>query len=89
LNVENLEEYVHHVVEATVKSGIARQMEAFKSGFNEVFPLNKLQVFSEDELDRLLCGEQDTWDFGKLVDHIKFDHGYTSSSPPVINVRFL
>ncbi|KAK8457623.1 hypothetical protein SEVIR_3G218600v4 [Setaria viridis] len=89
LNVENLEEYVHHVVEATVKSGIARQMEAFKSGFNEVFPLNKLEVFSEDELERLLCGEQDTWDFGKLVDHIKFDHGYTSSSPPVINVSFL
>ncbi|CAN6332780.1 unnamed protein product [Urochloa humidicola] len=86
LNVDNLEEYVHNVVEATVKSGIARQMEAFKSGFNEVFPLNKLQVFSEDELERLLCGEQDTWDFGKLVDHIKFDHGYTSSSPPVINL---
>ncbi|CAL4893978.1 unnamed protein product [Urochloa decumbens] len=86
LNVDNLEEYVHHVVEETVKSGITRQMEAFKSGFNEVFPLSKLQVFSEDELERLLCGEQDTWDFGKLVDHIKFDHGYTSSSPPVINL---
>ncbi|KAL6619092.1 hypothetical protein ACP70R_034231 [Stipagrostis hirtigluma subsp. patula] len=86
LSVENLEEYVHQVVEATVKSGIARQMEAFKLGFNEVFPLNKLQVFSEDELERLLCGEQDTWDFEKLVDHIKFDHGYTSSSPPVINL---
>jgi len=39
LNVENLEEYVHHVVEATVKSGIAKQMEAFKSGFNEVCAL--------------------------------------------------
>ncbi|XP_062179869.1 E3 ubiquitin-protein ligase UPL4 isoform X2 [Phragmites australis] len=86
LSVENLEEYVHLVVEATVKSGIARQMEAFKSGFNEVFPLNKLQVFSEDELERILCGEQDTWDFAQLVDHIKFDHGYTSSSPPVINL---
>jgi hypothetical protein len=24
--------------------------------------------------------------FAKLVDHIKFDHGYTSSSPPVINL---
>lgn len=81
----------------------------------QVFPLNKLQVFSEDELERLLCGEQDTWDvciylllesvhilllfnsccwclgfeqFGKLVDNIKFDHGYTSSSPHVINVSF-
>ena len=39
LNAENLEEYVRHVVDATVKSGIARQMEAFKSGFNEVFAL--------------------------------------------------
>ncbi|KAL6841297.1 hypothetical protein ACP4OV_028815 [Aristida adscensionis] len=86
LTAENLEEYVHYVVDATVKSGIARQLEAFKSGFNEVFPLNRLQVFSEDELERLLCGEQDTWDFEKLVDHIKFDHGYTSSSPPVINL---
>lgn len=39
MNAENLEEYVRHVVDATVKSGIARQMEAFKSGFNEVFAL--------------------------------------------------
>lgn len=27
--------------------------------------------------------------FVKLVDHIKFDHGYTSSSPAVINVSLL
>uniref|UniRef100_A0ACD5U1W4 Uncharacterized protein n=1 Tax=Avena sativa TaxID=4498 RepID=A0ACD5U1W4_AVESA len=83
---ENLEEYVSFVVEATVKSGILRQLDAFKSGFNQVFPLSALQVFSEDELERLLCGEQDNWDFVKLVDHIKFDHGYTSSSPAVINL---
>uniref|UniRef100_A0A0D9WHF8 HECT-type E3 ubiquitin transferase n=1 Tax=Leersia perrieri TaxID=77586 RepID=A0A0D9WHF8_9ORYZ len=85
VSADNLEQYVSFVVDATVRSGIARQLEAFKSGFNEVFPLSMLQVFSEDELERLLCGEQDTWDFAKLVDHIKFDHGYTSSSPPVIN----
>uniref|UniRef100_A0A0E0DSM4 HECT-type E3 ubiquitin transferase n=1 Tax=Oryza meridionalis TaxID=40149 RepID=A0A0E0DSM4_9ORYZ len=85
VSADNLEQYVSFVVDATIRSGIARQLEAFKSGFNEVFPLSMLQVFSEDELERLLCGEQDTWDFAKLVDHIKFDHGYTSSSPPVIN----
>uniref|UniRef100_I1PWE9 HECT-type E3 ubiquitin transferase n=2 Tax=Oryza glaberrima TaxID=4538 RepID=I1PWE9_ORYGL len=86
VSADNLEQYVSFVVDATIRSGIARQLEAFKSGFNEVFPLSMLQVFSEDELERLLCGEQDTWDFAKLVDHIKFDHGYTSSSPPVINL---
>ncbi|XP_047095257.1 E3 ubiquitin-protein ligase UPL4-like [Lolium rigidum] len=86
VTAENLEEYVSFVVEATVKNGISRQLEAFKSGFSQVFPLSTLQVFSEDELERLLCGEQDNWDFVKLVDHIKFDHGYTSSSPAVINL---
>ncbi|KAE8812510.1 E3 ubiquitin-protein ligase UPL4 [Hordeum vulgare] len=83
---DNLEEYVSFVVEATVKSGITRQLEAFESGFSQVFPLSTLRVFSEDELERLLCGEQDNWDFVKLVDNIKFDHGYTSSSPAVINL---
>ena len=28
----------------------------------QVFPLSALRVFSEDELERLLCGEQDNWD---------------------------
>lgn len=32
----NLEEYVTLAVEATVHTGISRQVEAFKSGFNQV-----------------------------------------------------
>lgn len=32
----NLEDYVSLVVAATVKTGISRQVEAFKSGFDEV-----------------------------------------------------
>ncbi|XP_008783678.1 E3 ubiquitin-protein ligase UPL4-like [Phoenix dactylifera] len=86
VNISNLEEYVALVADATIKSGIARQVEAFKSGFNKVFPLRTLQIFTEDELERLLCGERDTWDFTELVDHIKFDHGYTASSLPVVNL---
>ncbi|KAG1365699.1 E3 ubiquitin-protein ligase UPL4 [Cocos nucifera] len=86
VNIANLEEYIALVVDATIKCGISRQVEAFKSGFNEVFRLKTLQIFTEDELELLLCGEGDTWDFTKLVDHIKFDHGYTASSPPVLNL---
>nr|CAD1817569.1 unnamed protein product [Ananas comosus var. bracteatus] len=85
VNITNLEEYVALAVDATIRSGIYRQVEAFKSGFNEVLPVKALQIFSEDELDRLICGEQqDTWDFPHLVDHMKFDHGYTASSSHVI-----
>nr|DAD26062.1 TPA_asm: hypothetical protein HUJ06_027530 [Nelumbo nucifera] len=86
VNMDNLEEYVSLTVDATVNSGIIRQVEAFKSGFNQVFPIKSLQIFSEEELERLLCGERDAWASNEIVDHVKFDHGYTSSSPPVINL---
>lgn len=79
----------------------------------QVFPLEHLQIFTEEELERLLCGERDFLavrsyclidlvmgnadlsllisdlvlkQFNEVLDHIKFDHGYTASSPPVVNV---
>ncbi|KAK8561866.1 hypothetical protein V6N13_148987 [Hibiscus sabdariffa] len=88
VNLDNLEDYLELVVDATVRSGIARQVEAFKSGFNQVFSISHLRVFTEEELERLLCGECDYWAFNELQlqEHIKFDHGYTASSPPIINL---
>ncbi|KAI4300230.1 hypothetical protein L6164_033628 [Bauhinia variegata] len=86
VNMNNLEDYVSLIVDATVGSGISRQVEAFKSGFNQVFPIEHLRIFNEDEVERLLCGEHDSWAFNELADHIKFDHGYTASSPPIINL---
>ncbi|KAI4369179.1 hypothetical protein MLD38_017656 [Melastoma candidum] len=85
VDMTNLEDYVSLIVNATIKSGIQRQVEAFRSGFDQIFPSKHLQIFSENEMERLLCGEHDAWVFNELLDHIKFDHGYTGSSPPVIN----
>ncbi|GLT92432.1 hypothetical protein SLE2022_102700 [Rubroshorea leprosula] len=86
VNLANLEEYVKLVVDATIKSGVSRQVEAIKSGFNQVFPIEHLQIFTEEELERLLCGEQESWTFNELLDYVKFDHGYTASSPPIISI---
>ncbi|PWA53966.1 ubiquitin-transferase [Artemisia annua] len=86
VNINNLEEYVSLVVSATVKTGITRQMEAFRAGFNQVFDISALQIFSPDELDYLVCGHTELWEADKLVEHIKFDHGYTSKSPAVVNL---
>ncbi|KAK3038394.1 hypothetical protein RJ639_030560 [Escallonia herrerae] len=103
VNMNNLEEYVTYVVDATINSGISRQVEAFKSGFNQliallegdlvthllnlqVLPIRHLQIFTEEELERLLCGEREIWNANDLMDHIKFDHGYTARSPPVTNL---
>ncbi|KAI3718307.1 hypothetical protein L6452_19171 [Arctium lappa] len=86
VDLNNLEEYISLVVDATVKTGITRQMEAFRAGFNQVFDISALQFFSPSELDYLLCGRGELWEADTLVEHIKFDHGYTSKSPAVVNL---
>ncbi|XP_052730385.1 E3 ubiquitin-protein ligase UPL4 isoform X3 [Vigna angularis] len=86
VNMRNLEDYVSCIVDATVRSGISRQVEAFKSGFNQVFSIEHLQIFNEEEVERMLCGEYDSWAINELGDNIKFDHGYTASSPPIVNL---
>ncbi|XP_062217886.1 E3 ubiquitin-protein ligase UPL3-like [Phragmites australis] len=86
VNIYNLEEYITLVVDATVKSGIMRQVEAFRSGFNQVFDIASLQIFSPQELDYLICGCQEIWEPESLLSNIKFDHGYTAKSPAIINL---
>eukprot|EP00899_Mesostigma_viride_P024617 jgi/Mesvir1/533/Mv11394-RA.1 len=78
-----LEEYVSLVVDATLRSGIRAQMDAFASGFNQVFPLTSLRTFYADELELLLCGTRELWTAESLAENIKFDHGYTAASPPI------
>ncbi|XP_020250257.1 E3 ubiquitin-protein ligase UPL3, partial [Asparagus officinalis] len=86
VNINNLEEYISLVVDATVKIGITRQIEALRAGFNQVFDISSLQIFSPSELDYLLCGRRELWEPATLVDHIKFDHGYTAKSPAIVNL---
>ncbi|MQL95161.1 hypothetical protein Taro_027824 [Colocasia esculenta] len=86
VDIHNLEEYISLVVDATVKTGILRQMEAFRAGFNQVFDISSLQIFSPDELDYLICGRRELWEADSLVEYIKFDHGYTAKSPAIVNL---
>ncbi|XP_052192729.1 E3 ubiquitin-protein ligase UPL3 [Diospyros lotus] len=85
-DINNLDEYISLVVDATVKTGITRQMEAFRAGFNQVFDISTLQIFSPHELDYLLCGRRELWEAETLADHIKFDHGYNAKSPAIVNL---
>lgn len=36
MDLHNLGEYISLVVDATVRTGVMRQMEAFRDGFNQV-----------------------------------------------------
>ncbi|KAJ6985792.1 hypothetical protein NC653_023663 [Populus alba x Populus x berolinensis] len=62
VNINNLEEFISLVVDATVKTGITRQMEAIRDGFNQVFDISSLQIFTPQELDYLLCGRRELWE---------------------------
>ncbi|KAL0348500.1 UNVERIFIED_CONTAM: E3 ubiquitin-protein ligase UPL3 [Sesamum angustifolium] len=86
VDISSLGDYVSLVVDATVGTGIMRQLEAFRSGFNQVFDISTLQIFSPYELDYLLCGRRELWKAESLADHIKFDHGYTSKSPAIVHL---
>lgn len=83
VDASNLEEYIHAVVNATIGEGIVPQLEAFREGFQEVFPLSALELFTEDEIETLLCGSGERWTVAALTESIKFDHGYTAMSAPV------
>jgi len=82
---QNAAEYVQGVYDALLDSGVRDQMAAFREGFNGIFPLEQLRIFYEDEIEAILCGDaKETWTPESLAAAIKCDHGYMSSSPPVV-----
>ena len=51
-------------------------------GFNQVFPLDKLRLFSPEELQLLLSGEQvPEWSRDDIVTYTEPKYGYTRDSP--------
>jgi len=80
-----LDEYLKLVVDWTLVRGVGRQMEAFKEGFNSVFPLSGLQgLIYPGEMDMLICGaHHQKWDIKELMDCCRPDHGYSHDSRAV------
>ncbi|XP_052768700.1 E3 ubiquitin-protein ligase HECTD1-like isoform X1 [Mya arenaria] len=77
----NVEEYTDLVYDLCLNSGIRRQMDAFRSGFSAVFPMEKLHSFSPAELRRILCGEQaPSWTREDILTYTEPKLGYTKDS---------
>lgn len=78
VTIENAREYTNLTINYCLNQGICRQLEAFKSGFSKVFPMEKLHVFSPDELRAMLCGEQNPqWTREDLLNYTEPKLGYT------------
>ncbi|GAM27040.1 hypothetical protein SAMD00019534_102150 [Acytostelium subglobosum LB1] len=89
VNIFNLEEYLNLIVMNFLYSGVIQQVDAFKEGFNQIFPITSLFPFSVAEVESLLCGaltgSDSDWTVDALMESTKCDHGYTNSSIAVQN----
>lgn len=80
---ENYVDYVKHVCEYSLGSGISNQIEAFIKGFDSTMPITTLECFACDELAEL-CGSNKNhdWSLEALRAAIVPSHGYHSDSKP-------
>ncbi len=81
LNAYNIEEYVNLIFDSLCYNGIKDSVDAFKKGFNIVFPITSLNCFTSDELSDMLCGSNnnENWDYNTLYESIIPNHGYTKT----------
>ncbi|XP_076834406.1 E3 ubiquitin-protein ligase HECTD1 isoform X7 [Brachyhypopomus gauderio] len=82
VTMDNAEEYVELMFDFCMHTGIQKQMEAFREGFNRVFPMEKLSSFSHKEVQMILCGNQSpSWTAEDIVNYTEPKLGYTRDSP--------
>lgn len=61
VTMENVDLYVDRVVDMTLGSGVQRQVDAFRTGFSQVFPYAALRTFTPSELVMLFGRAEEDW----------------------------
>lgn len=81
LTLRNARKYVKQTLDFCLDAGLRRQMDAFRDGFNEVFPMETLSVFTPAELRNLLCGDQHPqWNKDDVINFTEPKLGFTRDS---------
>ncbi|KJK81751.1 hypothetical protein H634G_03014 [Metarhizium anisopliae BRIP 53293] len=86
VTIENVDIYLEKVIDMTLGSGVRQQVDAFRSGFSQVFPYSALSAFTPDELVSLFGKVEEDWSLETLTDSIKADHGFNMDSRSVKNL---
>lgn len=61
MTADNVDEYIHEVIDAIIGKGAQAQAQAFREGFSKVFPIDDLQAFTADELAMLFGNADEDW----------------------------
>ena len=63
VTLDNVDEYVSATLDFILDHGIRKQMNAFRKGFNAVFPIERLGSFAPAEVSSLILKEFAALDF--------------------------
>ncbi|XP_045486330.1 E3 ubiquitin-protein ligase TRIP12 isoform X3 [Pieris rapae] len=85
VTAHNLHHYIALVTHWLLYEGVTKQMDAFKEGFESVFPLANLKIFYPEELEQVFCGSpsggrEQRWEPRMLAECIRPDHGFNAES---------
>ena len=61
VTIENVAMYIAGVVDYTTGRGVQKQIEAFRTGFSQVFPYSALSAFTAEELTMLFGRVEEDW----------------------------
>ena len=61
VTIDNVTAYVEKVIDLTLGSGVQRQVDAFRTGFSQVFPYSALKAFTPNELVMLFGRVEEDW----------------------------
>ncbi|KAI8393376.1 uncharacterized protein BYT42DRAFT_524387 [Radiomyces spectabilis] len=86
VTIFNVEEYIDLLIGAVAGPGIARQIAAFREGFNGLFAIDDLKILTNKELVALFGVAEEDWCYATLADAVKADHGFTMESQSMKNL---
>jgi E3 ubiquitin-protein ligase TRIP12 len=69
VTIENVDIYLERVIDMTLGTGVKRQIDAFRTGFSQVFPYTALRAFTPDELVSLFGRVEEDWSLESEYSH--------------------
>ncbi|RMZ75805.1 hypothetical protein DV738_g5313, partial [Chaetothyriales sp. CBS 135597] len=86
VTMDNVSLYLERVLDMSLGSGVRKQIDAFKTGFSQVFSYSSLKAFTSNELVMLFGHVDEDWSIETLMDSVKADHGFNMDSRSVKNL---
>lgn len=86
VDATNVDTYCFLVRDMTVSGTVAECGRQFRMGFEEVMPLNRVDIFSAGELSSLIRGEESTVT-EEMLEYIDADLGYTKESVQITYLK--